>query len=221
MGQSAVKTSILTLTSEASQRVELERWRYLKSGTQFVLQPCEGVKVTLRPGWTFKGWFGISQPSITFESKMLSKAYSLVLGRSPECAPIRYRYQQLWQRTERSGYRPSFWEDLSGTHDRDERALGEVPDYIVELIDDFEQHIAPMHSFENEDAFLHSLPPTYRYHGYPLQDELMYLLARCMLNDCNAIERFTSDDSIPLGLKERIADDISLIQAAAPKLIIT
>lgn len=220
MASSSVKTSVLALSADAVNCPELAEWRYLSTRTRFVLQPCKGVTVTIGVGWTFKGWFAYSQPSITVESKLLTNVFSSLLGRKPQSPVVRYRYQQLWQRAGRAGYRPVFWEDITSKNHDGERIVGDVPDYIVELVGDYKKYVAPELDFEDEIALLRSLPETYEYHGYPMQDELLYLLTRCILGDLGAPAAFIADPPMPAAMLKRIVGDIERIRIAAPTLAV-
>lgn len=220
MASSPVKISILTLSADAVNCPELAGWRYLSTGTRFVLQPCNGVKVSIGVGWTFKGWFAYSQPWITVESKLLINTFASVLGRRPQVPAVRYRYQQLWQRTGRAGYRPEFWEDIIDKNHDGERLVDDVPHYIVELVEDYNKHVAPDLDFEDEIALLRTLPATYQYHGYPMQDALLYLLTRCILGDLEAAAAFIADPPMPAAMLNKIAADIEQIRIAAPTLAV-
>lgn len=174
--------------------------------------------MTIGAGWTFKGWYAYSQPSIAVESNILSRTFASILGRQPQSPVVRYRYQQLWQRTGRASYRPEFWEDILEKNHDGERLVDEVTDYVVELVDDYKKHVAPQLDFKDEIALLKSLPETYKYHGYPMQDALLYLLTRCILGDVEAPAAFIADPPMPAGMLTRIADDIERIRVAAPTL---
>ena len=218
MVSSPVKTSVIALSADAVNRPELAGWRHLVTDTKFVLQPCKGIKVVISPGWTFKGWYAYSQPIISIESNLLSNTFKSVLGRKPKYPPVMYRYQQLWQRTERASYRPEFWEDVINKTHEGERSVGEVTDYIVELVDDYEKYVATKLDFASELALLRSLPEAYEYVGYPMQDALLFLLTRCILGDQKALEEFFSNPPMPAGMLKRVAQDIERIRVAALKL---
>lgn len=219
MANSPVKSAVLALTAAAATDEALQGWRYYPSRERFVLSPCEGVTVTLEPLWTFKVWYAITQPSVDIESNRLSKIYKSVLGRRPKFTPVSYLYQQIWHRTGRSGCRPSFWEDFPGERGKDERLVDEVPEYIAELVADYEKYIAPQFDFSSEDAFLKSLPGSYRYFGYPLQDALHFILTRLILRDSRPFDTIVSDMALPPSIFESLSEDIERIRLAAPTLL--
>lgn len=216
MSASPVKISVLALTAEAAGA--LPGWRYMPTGVRFVATPCPGVTVTLRPLWTFKGWYAITQPSVAFESAAVTKAFASALGRRPDNPLIRFRYQVVYRNTGRVTYRPTFWEDLPERRNPDERLVDDVPAYIAELVEDYTRHMAPHFDFTDERAFLRSLPETYTYHGDLVQDDLCYLVVRCMLGDPGAIDRFVADTAVPQGMRDRIAGDIARLREHAESL---
>lgn len=115
-------------------------------------------------------------------------------------------------------YRPTFWEDLPDRRDPDERLVDDVPAYIAELIEDYTRHMAPRFDFTDERAFLRSLPETCTYHGDLVQDDLCYLVVRCMLGDPEAIDRFLADTSVPQMMRDRLAGDIARLRQHAKSL---
>ncbi|MEL7300802.1 MAG: hypothetical protein AAFM92_10495 [Pseudomonadota bacterium] len=159
----------------------------------------------LSVGWTFKGWYCYPQPSVAIESKTLRSAFRIVFGRKADYPPVRYRYQQLWQRTRRGIYRPTFWEDVTPGGHPDEMGLAAIPSFIRELVADYSEHIAPRHDFEDEVSFLRSLPDTFTQNGFPMQAPLMFCVSRMVLGDMAAVERLRDGDKVPPNVSQAVA----------------
>lgn len=93
--------------------------------------------------------------------------------------------------------------------------MDDVPAYIEELVEDYTRSMAPRFDFTDEPAFLRSLTETYTYHGEFVQDDLGYLVVRCMLGDPEAIDRFVADTTVPQMMRDRLATDIALLKERA------
>lgn len=211
MANSVAKSSILALTQFAATMPEFSDWTYRPTGQRFLSQPVEGITVTLSPGWTFRHWTAVSQPYVTIESRMVSKAYRAMFGAKPDGEFLRFRYQQIWSLLGKPSHHPYFWEEFPVAAQQNDRLIDDVPLYLAELLADYTKAVLAGFDLTSEDSFLRSAPSQYVYHGHPMQHDLTYLFVRCMSGDTDAPQRYSDDETIPLMVRQQLRAQIEIM----------